>query len=234
MALIYNYFYGFKKKFLHARVATIVGFIMMFLSSGDVFGDNDSVATKWHASIECFIKGEKACRKKQYDEAIEHFKEAIKIRDDYADAYCTLGSIYDIIKGEKDKAIECYKLAIKFKPGLTIAHHNLGITYAKDKQNYKEAIKCFKKTIKLRPDHVNAHYNMGRAYQDSKKSYRKSIKYFKKAIKLDPNYAKAYHNMGKVYSLRGRKKKAIESHKAAAKLGYEPSQQLLLDNGITW
>ena len=41
-----DYFCGILAKVLSTRVALVIGFIMMFLSSGDVFGSNDYALSK--------------------------------------------------------------------------------------------------------------------------------------------------------------------------------------------
>ena len=234
MALIYNYFYGFKKKFLPARVVTIVGLIMMFLSSGDVFGDNDYALSKPTTWDGWFNEGNKAFWASQYDKAIECYQESIKLKPGYAAAYRSMAYIYSEKKGDYDNAIKCYKKSIKSDPKNATAHYNLGIIYAQNKKDYKKAVKCYKKAIKIRPTFTNAYYNMGRTYQDNKKNYKEVIKCFDKAIELDPNFAKPYHNKGKVYSLLGKQKEAVELHKIAARLGSEDAQQLLNDIGIAW
>ena len=58
------------------------------------------------------------------EEAISHYKMAIKIKPDYADAYNNLGNAL-LNKGRTSEAISHYKMAIKFKPGFAAAQKNL-------------------------------------------------------------------------------------------------------------
>jgi tetratricopeptide (TPR) repeat protein len=51
----------------------------------------------------------------RYTEAIEAFKQAIRINPDYADAYFNLGVVY-VKLGRYTEAIETFKQAIRINP----------------------------------------------------------------------------------------------------------------------
>ena len=51
----------------------------------------------------------------RYDAAIDSYKQAIKIKPDYAEAYSNMGNALKE-KGELDAAIDSYKKALKIKP----------------------------------------------------------------------------------------------------------------------
>ena len=53
--------------------------------------------------------------KGELDAAIDSYKQAIKIKPDYAEAYNNMGNALKD-KGELDAAIDSYKQAIKIKP----------------------------------------------------------------------------------------------------------------------
>ena len=63
-----------------------------------------------------------------YREAMEAFKQAIRIEPDYAEAYNNLGKTY-VELGMYREAIEACKQAIRIKPGFAMAHYGLGLTY---------------------------------------------------------------------------------------------------------
>ena len=58
------------------------------------------------------------------EEAIDYYKEAIRIRPDYAEAHSNLGNAL-FQKGEMKEAIDYYKEALKLKPDLVAAQKNL-------------------------------------------------------------------------------------------------------------
>jgi len=58
------------------------------------------------------------------EEAIDYYKEAIRIRPDYAKAHNNLRNAL-FQKGEMKEAIDHYKEALKLKPDLVAAQKNL-------------------------------------------------------------------------------------------------------------
>jgi len=104
----------------------------------------------------------------RYQEAIEDYKQAIRINPDYAEAHYNLGVAYGEL-GRNQEAIDSFKQAIRIKQaarfniGLAEAHYNLGIIYGKLGRD-QEAIESFKQAIKIKPDYVEAHCILGAAY----------------------------------------------------------------------
>jgi tetratricopeptide (TPR) repeat protein len=104
----------------------------------------------------------------RYQDAIEDYKQAIRINPDYAEAHYNLGIAYGEL-GRNQQAIDSFKQAIRlkqaarFKLGLAEAHYNLGIIYGKLGRD-QEAIESFKQAIKIKPDYAEAHCILGAAY----------------------------------------------------------------------
>jgi tetratricopeptide (TPR) repeat protein len=97
----------------------------------------------------------------KYQEAVDAYKQAIKIKPD-ADAYRNLGIAYNDL-GKHQEAVDAYKQAIKIKPDFADAHYNLGKTY-RYLSKHQEAADAYKQAIKIKPDFNAAHYNLGIAY----------------------------------------------------------------------
>ena len=60
--------------------------------------------------------------------AIDNYKQALKIKPDYAEAYNNMGTSLNE-KGDLEVAIESYKQALKIKPDYVEAYINLGMTF---------------------------------------------------------------------------------------------------------
>ena len=88
-------------------------------------------------------------------EAISHYKMAIKTKPAQAKAYYNLGIALNAER-KNEEAISWYKKAIRLNPYFTNAHYNLGIILLQ-KGALKEAVHHFRKTVRLRPDLVKAH-----------------------------------------------------------------------------
>jgi lipoprotein NlpI len=123
----------------------------MVLKAADK-GDDSSVL------LEAYEKGELwHCIR-----AIAFFKLLIRIKPNFADAYCDLGKFYGKL-GRYTEAIEVLKDAIRIKPDHAEAHNNLGVIY-RLLGHYTEAIEAFKQAIRIKPDFAEAHGNLGAAY----------------------------------------------------------------------
>ena len=60
------------------------------------------------------------------DAAIDSYKQALKIKPDYAETHTNMGAVL-IQKGEIDAAIVSLKQAIKIKPQYAEASYNMGV-----------------------------------------------------------------------------------------------------------
>ena len=98
----------------------------------------------------------------RYQDAVEAYKQTIRIKPDYADAHYNLGVAYYKL-GRYQDAIEACKQTIRIKPDYAKAYINLGVTYYK-LGRYQDAVEAYKQAIRIKPDFADAHYNLGVAY----------------------------------------------------------------------
>ena len=96
--------------------------------------------------------------KQKIEEAISHYKMAIKLRPTHANAHNNLG-IALRVEQKKEEAITHYKMAIKLKPDYALAHYNLGIALVAEGKN-EEAIDHYKEAIRIRPGFAAAQKNL--------------------------------------------------------------------------
>jgi tetratricopeptide (TPR) repeat protein len=148
-------------------------------------------------------------------DAIESFKQAIRIKPDYAEAHNNLGVAYGEL-GRWQEAIESCKQAIRIKPDFAEAHYILGVAYGK-LECYQDAIESYKQAIRIKPDLAKAHSNLGITYVKLGR-YQDAIESCKQAIRIEPDLAKAHYILGVAYGNLGRYQDAIESHKQAIRI----------------
>lgn len=133
------------------------------------------------------------------DEAIDHYKQAIGIKPDYADGHYNLANTCKDL-GRTEEAIRHYRQTIALQPSHEKAHNNLG-SLLMSRGKLTEAIGHYEKALQIKPDYESAHYNLGIACFRSGE-ISKSIDNFKKALRLNPN---ATH-------IRAALKQAMEKH----------------------
>ena len=99
----------------------------------------------------------------RYDEAIQHFKEAIRIRPGFLRARQGL-CVTLLAQGKFDEAISCFTEALQEKkdwPNVHQMYYNLGCAY-EQKGNLALAETNYKKTLTLKPDYEPARKNLAR------------------------------------------------------------------------
>ncbi|MFX1450585.1 MAG: tetratricopeptide repeat protein [Promethearchaeota archaeon] len=96
---------------------------------------------------------------KLYNEAIEEYKETLRIEPRYFEASTNLGITY-LKKGLFNDAIQEFKRAVELAPDYYMAHYNLALSYDKNQEIFK-ALEHYRKAFRLRPYFSDALYNYG-------------------------------------------------------------------------
>ncbi|RJQ54812.1 MAG: tetratricopeptide repeat protein [Nitrospiraceae bacterium] len=96
-----------------------------------------------------------------YKDAIDVFKEAVRLKPGFADAYYYLGDAYEK-SGKDSKAAGAYRKAVKAAPDFTDAHFSLGMACGR-MGKYREAVEALREAVRLEPDYADARYNLGLA-----------------------------------------------------------------------
>jgi Flp pilus assembly protein TadD len=131
----------------------------------------------------------------QPQKAIDHFREALRIRPGYADAWFNLGLTYDKL-GQSNQAIVCYREALRFKPDYTKAWNNLGTAYHELGQP-EQAVTYYRKALQIQPDYVDAWYNLGLAYAEYGQLHQ-AIACFREALRIKPDFEEARRSLDAV------------------------------------
>jgi hypothetical protein len=141
--------------------------------------------------------------------AIDNYKQAIKIKPDYAKAYNNMGVSLNE-KGDLDAAIDSYKQALTYKPDYAEAYNNMGVSL-NEKGDLDAAIDSYKQAIKIKPDYAEAYYNMGVSLQE-KGELDAAIDSYKQALTYKPDYAKAHLNLSFAFLNNGKIKEGLDEY----------------------
>ncbi len=149
------------------------------------------------------------------DTATDFYKQALKLKPDYAEAYYNLGNVFKK-QCKLDAAIESYQQALNIKPDIAEAHNNLG-TIFQQRGQLDTAIKSYQRALEVKPNYAQAYYNLGNVYLQQCK-LDAAIESFKLALKFKQDYAEAYYNLGRVYQQKGFLDAAVESYQQVLKI----------------
>ncbi|MBI5892110.1 MAG: tetratricopeptide repeat protein [Deltaproteobacteria bacterium] len=151
------------------------------------------------------------------NDAIKHFKEAIRLDSKFSEARTNLGVVY--LKQKRwDDAISEFQIAAAniFYTAAETAYTNMGWAYFQKGDNEK-AIDSYRKAINVNPRYSLAYNNLGLAYMKVNRD-KDAAESFMSAIRYSPNYADAHYNLGLVSIKLKDKSKAQESFQEVIRL----------------
>ena len=141
------------------------------------------------------LKGDKEFAQEEYQTAIAHYDNAIRLKSDFVKAYCNRGKAkYE--SNQYKAAIYDYDKVLSLKPDDVNAYFNRGRAKFTLRQ-YKSTIADYDMVLRLSPHNDRAYSNRGLAkYQ--LEQYDAAIVDFDKAINLNPDNVSAYYYRGRV------------------------------------
>jgi Flp pilus assembly protein TadD len=151
----------------------------------------------------------------QFEAAIYHYGEALRVNPTYAVARSNLGIVL-AEQGKFEEAIEHFSEALRIQPDYEEAHYNLGLALAKQ-GNVQEAIRHFSEALRIKPGYGEAHYNVGVALANQGK-LQDAMSHFSEALQIQPDYAKAHHQLGIALARQGRLREAIHHFSEALQI----------------
>ena len=151
----------------------------------------------------------------QVDEAIKHYKEALRINPEYASVHTNLGiELYRL--GKVDEALDHYSKALKINPDFENAHIQLGIAWA-GIGRIPDAIHHYSEALRINPASAEAHNNLGNIFLKQGR-IEAAMRHYSRAIKINRGYAAAYNNMGVVMFQLGKFDRAVVLFKEAVRI----------------
>ncbi len=141
---------------------------------------------------EANAQGIEAAKGRNFELAVAHFTEAVRLRPDWGEAYSNRGLARERT-GDIDGAIADLSAAIRLDPGFGKAYFNRG-NARKAKGDLDGAIADYGEAIRLNPADAGARNNRGGARQ-LKRDYDGAVADFSEAIRLDPGHQKSYDGL---------------------------------------
>ena len=150
--------------------------------------------------------------------AIAHFREALRLKKDYAQAHNNVG-VWLEDRGELDEAVAHFEEALRLKKDFAAAHNNLGSALGRIPGRLDGAIGHFQEALRLQPNFAEAHNNLGAALMKITGRSDEAVGHFREALRLQPGFAEAHVNLGDAWSdIPGRLDEAIAQYGEALRL----------------
>ena len=161
-------------------------------------------------------EGNKYASERQYDKAVDAYREAIKLNPNLAAAYHGLGASY-MSMGRLVDALEPMKTAVRLDPNNAIAHLNLGIAFA-NLRRAEEAMVELNEAKRLCPSDPRIHNMIGNLLLNNFGRFDDALMAYKEARRLNPNTPQVHHNIGLIYMRLGKFSEAIGPLEEAVRL----------------
>jgi protein O-mannosyl-transferase len=151
-----------------------------------------------------------------YESALSHFREALRLRPDLPEAHYGLGVTLQRTKRLAEAAAE-YRAAIRLSPlPIAEAHGNL-CQVLRELDRLDEALAACAQAVLLRPGVPQLRYENGNVLQ-SLGRLAEAEEAYREALRLQPSFPEAANNLGLVLQKNGRIEQAIACHREALRL----------------
>lgn len=135
------------------------------------------------------------------DEAAGHFRDAVRLKPDYAEAEYNWG----VMLNRHDRvpeAIPHFEAATRIGHGFAPAEYELGVAYAKLGRT-QDAIAHYETSLSLKPGYAEARNNLGIELAGLQQ-YDKAVAQLREAGKLRPDNPEMFFNLAVVLTVAGR------------------------------
>jgi tetratricopeptide (TPR) repeat protein len=178
--------------------------------------------------------GIKAFQKKDYKQAVIHYKEAIRLDPEYVEALDNCGLSFRKM-GDLKSAEYFYQESIKVNPRTVAPHMNMAVIHS-SRGEFEKALNDYQAIININPNDPEGFYGIAHVFLLQKK-YQKALEASQKATGLyalhNPELLnEAYFSIGRSYLGLNDKKNAKKWIKAAIKKGQVVDPQTLEKAGL--
>jgi tetratricopeptide (TPR) repeat protein len=174
-------------------------------------------------------EGNKYAGARQYDQAVDAYRQAIKLDPNLAAAYHGLGRVY-VNMGRATDALGPMRSAIRLEPENAIAHLNLGITL-ENLRRFEEALTELNEAKRLSPQNATIHNELGNLLNNYLGRTADALVAYQEARRLDPDQPSIQYNVGLALMLLGKSAAAIAPLQEALRLDpqYRNARYVLSD-----
>lgn len=125
--------------------------------------------------------------------ALKYINDALRIDEEYRDAYVLKGSIYRTTE-KLDLALSSYQTAVQLDPDFFIGHLQIGWLLT-EMGDHKLALEYYENAAELKPNNLNAAYGIAKSLQDLGK-YEESLHEYRELLEIDSSAYVGYFNQG--------------------------------------
>jgi Tfp pilus assembly protein PilF len=162
-------------------------------------------------------------RKGKYQEAVYHYREALRIRPNDVDAHNNLGLVL-ARTGQIEPSLAEFRRATEINPLYAKGYFNLGRVLSR-RGDFEGAAANLRKALELHPQEAEIHLALG-AVLARQGHLAEAGERFEEAVRVNPNSADAHTELARWLAGQGRVDKAADHYKEALRLTKLEVQQM--------
>jgi len=140
------------------------------------------------------------------EEAVLHFKDALRLKSDYYEAHYNLGQAFNEL-GRDGEAATAFRAALAIRPRIPHPHRNLAVALMK-LGRFDEAVVALRAAIVAEPNAADLHNDLSAALMQLGQ-FDAAAAEARIAIRLSPSFADAHFNLGVSLMRLGRRDEAL-------------------------
>jgi tetratricopeptide (TPR) repeat protein len=148
-------------------------------------------------------------------EAVDQYREALRLRPDSVSAYVNVGYAL-LLSRQVAEAKQDFEMALRLEPGYPQAENGLGAALFSSGQ-IDDAMAHFREAVRVNPEYAEAYSNLGTALA-SVNRLPEAIDAYERALELNPHSQEAHFSLGNAYYQINRPTDAIREYEAALRL----------------
>jgi len=191
-------------------------FLLLFLGFPAYSLTFDSLPNYQDEGMKMYIRGTGKIQERNYVDAINDLRQAVRLRPDLAEAFHNLGCALERT-GDLRTAAKAYEKALILKPNYPSALNNLGFLLATTETDANKAVSLCQRAVELQPDSASFRDSLGWALYKAGRS-NEAVAHFQAALKIDPSFFKSFFNIGLVELTRNNFQSAAEMFKNVIRL----------------
>ncbi len=150
-----------------------------------------------------------------HDDAEAHYRRALAIEPNSADAWCLLGAL-EMVRRRVEEAVACFAAQVRLAPESAEARNNLAVALS-EVGRFEEAVAHGREAVRINPEYVDAYNNLGLVLRDSRR-HREALATFRDGLQRRPDHVELGNNLGVLLIELGEVPEAIEVLQRATEL----------------
>jgi tetratricopeptide (TPR) repeat protein len=151
-------------------------------------GAGDDSANR-KAAQQAVARGQQAQRAKKYAEAIQFYRRAVVLDQDYFEAHYLLG-LAGFQTRNFQLALSSWQAALALRPDSADARYNYALALKADNR-FQASAEELEQLLALHPDEARGHLTLGNLYADQLRDIPRARRHYQRVLQLDPRNPQA-------------------------------------------